>query len=267
MIVRAAAEADFAAIAEICRLDGQGPVNTGQDHRYLQHLIGYGRLLVATTPDGVVRGFAGALRVGAAAMLTDLFVHPDGQSGGTGAALLDGVLAGSPGRMTFSSHDPRAIALYTRAGMSARWPLLYLKGDPTRLGRAAVATPVSPERAGDWEQRWTGDDRTPTYRHWSIRGGDPLLIGDPAAPIAVAARSGPAVLAHVAVAPDADPAPTMLDAIATVGQPVDVYLPGPHPALPTLLRNGFTIGDFDLFMTSRPDRPGDITGAYEPGLY
>jgi len=267
MIARPAAGADFPAIADICRLEGQGPVDTGRDPEYLQHLMAYGRLLVAEDPAGTVQGFAAALPVGDAMMLADLFVRADGQSAGVGSTLLDAVLDGSPERMTFSSHDPRAIALYTRAGMTARWPLLYLNGDPARLGRAVTATPVSPERAGDWEQRWTGADRTATYRHWSARGGEPRLIGDPAAPVAVAARNGPGVLAHIVVAPGADPAGAVLDAVASAGQPLQLHLPGPHPALATLLRNGFVIGDFDLFMTSRPDRPADPTGAYEPGLY
>jgi hypothetical protein len=56
----------------------------------------------------------------------------------------------------------------------------------------------------------------------------------------------------------------VLAAAAGVEQPLRLYLPGPHPALATLLRNGFVIDDFDLFMTSRPT---DATGAYEPGLY
>jgi GNAT superfamily N-acetyltransferase len=252
VIARTAVDADFPAIAAI----------SPRSDQYLQHLMSYGRLLVAGDP---VLGFAGMLPVGGVAMLTDLFVDPDAQSAGTGSTLLDAVLDGWAERMTFSSQDPRAVSLYARAGMSARWPLFYLVGDASRLGREVTATPVPPERAGGWERRWTGVDRTPTYRMWSGQGAEPLLIGDPAAPVAVAAYSGPEVLPHVAVAPDATAGEAILDAVASAGGRVRLYLPGPHPAVEPLLRSGFHIDDFDLFMTTGPDTVA--TGAYEPGLY
>lgn len=262
MLVRPATDRDLDAIATVAAAHGHGPVDTGRDPAYINHLMAYGRVRVACDPAGLVYGFAAALPVGDTMMLADLFVAPDAQSAGAGAAMLSSVLDGSPARMTFSSHDPRAIALYTRAGMTARWALLYLVGPG---GTASGGSPVSAERAGDWESRWHGVDRTSTYRHWSVRGGDPVLIGDPAAPTAVAARNAPGVLAHVAVAPSAPAAEAVLDAVEATGA-TRLYLPSTHPALETLLRRRFTIEDFDLFMTSGREMPGGATGAYEPGL-
>ncbi len=72
--------------------------------------------------------------------LSDLFVDPSLQSSGAGRAILDRLLASaSPGvhRATMASSDPRAQALYARAGMAPRWPALYLsaRADATPLGR------------------------------------------------------------------------------------------------------------------------------------
>jgi GNAT superfamily N-acetyltransferase len=268
MIVRGAEVADFAAVAEISAAFGHGLVDTGRDPGYLHHILAYGRLDVAVRAAGQVIGFAAALPVGAAVMLSDLFVLPDSQSAGIGAALLDSVLGGSPERMTFASHDHRAIALYTRAGMTARWALVYLAGDPTGLSRRAPRTSsVDAETAADWERRWTGLDRTPTYQHWSARGGLPFLVGDPAAPVAVAARNDPHVLAHICVAPYAPPDEAILDTVAAAAAPVRLYLPSVHPALQRLLRHGFAIEDFDLFMATDRADPTGATGAYEPGLH
>ena len=55
------------------------------------HLLDVGRLVVAVD-DGAVVGFAGLLDHGRCVALSDLFVRPERQSQGIGAALLDEVL-------------------------------------------------------------------------------------------------------------------------------------------------------------------------------
>ena len=88
----------------------------GEPHPWLRHVLRTGTLLVAER-DGAVIGFAGIIERGELVFLTDLFVAPETQSHGVGAALLAAVLP-RDGRTlaTIGSSDPRALALYIRAG-------------------------------------------------------------------------------------------------------------------------------------------------------
>src|SRR6478609_3122555 len=94
------------------------PPPPGAPHPWLRHVLRTGTLLVAER-DGAIIGFAGVIARGELAFLTDLFVAPERQSHGTGAALLDAILP-RDGRAlaTIGSSDPRALALYIRAGMT-----------------------------------------------------------------------------------------------------------------------------------------------------
>lgn len=267
LTVRPADESDLADIAAIARSNGLSGEGSGADPAYVGHLLRNGRVVVASTSAGPV-GFAAAIRVGGTTMLADLFVDPRRQSAGAGAALLGYIFSPGGARMTFSSQDPRAIALYTRAGMSARWALLYLRSDPLRLIGDSPSAPVVPTEAHvatAWEHRWHGVDRSAEYRYWTS-AGRALLVGPPDAPHAVAVVTSDGVT-HAAVAPDADPRAAVLDIVrtATTGSCL-LHLPSTHPALADLLRQGFLIEDFDLFMTTDDEIPGRTTGVYDPGL-
>jgi len=255
--VRDATEDDLPGIADVSVASG---TDSGTDVEYLRHLMRDGKVAVAIA-NGRPLGFAAALLVGDVTMLADLFVRRDAQSAGVGRRLLDYVLAGSTDRMTCASHDPRAIALYTRAGMTARWALLYLSGPALRPG--GPTNPIPVEQAAAWEHRWTGADRKSSYRYWAADGGAALAVGTPDEPQAVAAV-GRRELRHLAVAPGADPTAAVRAALAA-SRAGRVFLPSVHPALASLLADSWRITDFDLYMTSVA-RTTEPTGVFHPGL-
>ena len=129
--VRAATEADAPAIARVAAATGQDEEWAGSDPAYLDWLLANGRLLVAVR-DGALAGFGATRRIGAGpaavSMLCDLFVHPDAHGLGIGQAVLARLWRDEPRRMTFSSLHAHALPLYTRFGVDAWWPLLYVAG-------------------------------------------------------------------------------------------------------------------------------------------
>jgi GNAT superfamily N-acetyltransferase len=74
--------------------------------------------------DGVVTGFTGTLPRGRLTHLGDLFIRSHAQSHGLGQALFRYALADAPSVITFASANPRAMALYLRAGLIPRCPLI-----------------------------------------------------------------------------------------------------------------------------------------------
>jgi GNAT superfamily N-acetyltransferase len=107
------------------------------------HEIAHSELWVATEA-GTVVGFAATVERGGTAFLAELFVRRDRRSNGIGAALLERCFddRGLP-RMTMSSPDPRALALYVSLGLEPRWPLFYLIGEPARSSGSASTTSTS----------------------------------------------------------------------------------------------------------------------------
>jgi GNAT superfamily N-acetyltransferase len=99
--------------------------------------------------DGHVIGMAESVRRGGFWGLSMLFVHPDFQSRGVGAALLDAALTfavGASQRMIQSSSDPRAMRRYFLAGL-AMHPTAELEGRPDR----GVIPPALPGREGEMQ--------------------------------------------------------------------------------------------------------------------
>jgi GNAT superfamily N-acetyltransferase len=148
MIVRSAQVGDIPAAAAILAANDEPmdwPDLPDLGWPYLEHLVARARTSVAVV-DAEVAGFAASVAVGRddVRFLTDLFVDPARQSRGTGRALLSAVLAGSAARMTFSSADQRALALYVRAGMRPWWPLLYLVIPAGALGEREPAVETGP---------------------------------------------------------------------------------------------------------------------------
>ncbi len=168
--VRAATEADAPAIASVAVATGQDEEWAGSDPAYLDWLLANGRLLVAIR-DGALAGFGATRRIGAGpaavSMLCDLFVHPDAHGLGIGQAVLARLWRDEPRRMTFSSLHAHALPLYTRFGVDAWWPLLYLAGPVVRCvtSRARWAHGVmSPARWAHGARRAAGRWRRLTRR-------------------------------------------------------------------------------------------------------
>lgn len=117
---------------------------------YLEHLVDRSRAVVAETHDAVA-GFGGSIAVGRdpVRFLTDLFVGPEHQERGVGAALLEALLDDAPGRMTFSSDDERALRGATgpvraagsnmpRSRPASTWPGSRTSSSMPRTGRSSA---------------------------------------------------------------------------------------------------------------------------------
>jgi GNAT superfamily N-acetyltransferase len=136
--VRPATAADLLAVHAIWYHDevaddpqppAKGPVLSGFTYE-----MGQGALRVAEDDTGRVIGFGGSVSWdgprGALTYLADLFIAPNAQSHGVGQALLRALPLRTGERCVHASVDPRAAALYIRAGMTPRWPNLWLVADP-----------------------------------------------------------------------------------------------------------------------------------------
>jgi GNAT superfamily N-acetyltransferase len=239
---------------------------------YFAHVLATGELHVAVRDDAVI-GFAGRIVRGSVAFLTDLFVHPAEQSHGTGALLLRAALPdeGSP-RCTYASSDPRALALYARAGLRPLRPTCSLRASTADL-RSLPASDVTLDAADPadpalarWDDESVGFVRPQERAYWyGACRAQPMWL-----------RRGDATLGYVFIQrysdgtvwyPDAwtlsplgvrDPAdalPGLLAAVAwarTRASRLRLFLPGPHPALALLLAAGFQITYIDTFCSSSP---------------
>src|SRR5438876_2630807 len=130
-IFRPAHEVDLRPMYEVFYqnevLDNPHPPPPGDTPFYMLHVLQTGTMYVAEQ-DGQVLAFAGAITRGNITFLTDLFVQPAQQSGQLGKTLLQAVLPqDNLVRCTVSSSDPRALALYIRAGMRPQWPHFALR--------------------------------------------------------------------------------------------------------------------------------------------
>jgi GNAT superfamily N-acetyltransferase len=242
--IRPVREADYTAIAKIA--DASDEV---AEPDYVAHIAITGSCLVAEL-DGEVVGYTAVHPVGEITMLADLFILPAHQGKGIGRLLLDHVFTGTgPDRMTCASADPRALPLYVRYGMVPRWPLLYMTGPVIGTEPADRVPPAEAARA---ELELTGTDRSSDYSYW---GGTGILVGHHGAGVA-----RPGQLIHFAAT--RDPELSLLAALAAVPDDpaspglVSLHLPGPHPALRTLLESGWRITDQDRFMSSREGLAG-----------
>src|SRR2546427_12012881 len=140
---RPANEAEFRSVYEVFYqnelLDNSHLPSPGDIPPYLSHVLHTGTLYVAEK-DGKILAFAGAITRGNVSFLTDLFVLPSYQSGQLGKTLLRSVLPQDDLiHCTMSSNDPRALALYIRAGMRPQWPHFAL-----RLEKPMYRMPFAP---------------------------------------------------------------------------------------------------------------------------
>jgi len=266
--VREAHPGDLPEIAAVASATGQDEEWAGADPAYVTHLMAYGRVLVGVSGGSVI-GF-GATRqlatdASSVSMLCDLFVAPKAHGSGCGRALLAELWAGAGARMTFSSLHAHALPLYTRFGLDAWWPLLYLRGRVDALTvpdgwLTAVSTPA--EVAG-LELAWTGADRSADHLAWAMRPAGASLLARRGGEVMAAGTTGGADdqygVIHLALAPaasDADAAAAVLAILAGL-EPSDgmarVCLPAPHPAVRALLAAGWRVVEFDLYMATEPD--------------
>ena len=266
--IRAATAADAPAIGQVAVATGQDEEWSGSDPAYVAWLLANGRLLVAVR-DGALAGFGATRRIGAGpaavSMLCDLFVHPDAHGLGIGQAVLAELWRDEPRRMTFSSLHPHALPLYTRFGVDAWWPLLYLAG-PVAALRAPDGWSVSvsgPAEVAAAELGWTGVDRAADHRAWAARPhGFPASVLRDGALVAAGTAAGDGDefgIVHLAIAPGVTD-DTARDAVLTLLASLDapdgramVCLPAPHPAVRPLLGAGWRVRDKDLYMASEPD--------------
>ena len=267
MRVRDAAHADLEAIARVAALTGQVEEWAGSDPAYVSHLLAHGRVVVAED-GGTITGFGASHRIGAGpaavTMLCDLFVDPQFQGRGTGQALLAALWDTGTPRMTFSSLHAHALPLYTRAGLDAWWPLLYLGGDVRALrgpdGWAVAA--ATPAEVAALEADWTGTFRVADHLAWAARpGGQPVLARRGTDTLAAGTVAGEAAeygIAHLALAPaarDGEAVDAVLAILASLDPPdgrARICLPAPHPAARELLTAGWHIDFIDVFMATRP---------------
>jgi GNAT superfamily N-acetyltransferase len=265
--VRPAADTDLAAIARVAKATGQVEEWSGSDPAYVGHLLAHGRVAVAEQ-DGAVTGFGASYRIGAGpaaiTMLCDLFVDPRFHGQGIGQALLAALWKADTPRMTFTSLHAHALPLYTRAGLDAWWPLLYLGGDVRALrgpdGWAVAA--ATPAEVAALEADWTGTFRVADHLAWAARpGGQPVLARHGPDTLAAGTVAGEAAeygIAHMALAPaarDGEAVDAVLAILASLDPPdgrARICLPAPHPASRELLMAGWHIDFIDVFMATRP---------------
>jgi hypothetical protein len=154
------------------------------------------------------------------------------------------------------------MALYVRSGMRPWWPMLYLSVDTARL--PALVGPLEVEQAdvaatASWVERWTGRDRDAAFRYFaSLPAATGFLVREGSEVAAVAwsrrERTGSGRwLEHVSIAPGADAIGATVAAFRAGGDGiVGGIVPGPHPALPSLLEAGARILDWDTFCATDP---------------
>ncbi|HET6876989.1 MAG TPA: GNAT family N-acetyltransferase [Jatrophihabitans sp.] len=266
--VRLADPDDVAGIRAVSRATGQPEIDSGADPRYVRALLEQGRVLVAACDDRIC-GW-GAVRAGALGeLLTDLFVAPENQGAGIGRTLLARLwpVAEAGGRLTFSSRHPHAQPLYLRSGLQPRWPLLYLAGRPGRLpAPQARARSVEAGQAAEAEHALVGASRGADYRYWSEGLGAQALVVEADGRLIAAGARLPGRLIHLGCAADASATDALFAALRTVpGTRATVCLPGPHPAVRTMLGAGWRAEDYDLAMTTA-DVTLPVTWAYSPAL-
>ena len=243
---------------------------------YLEHLVSRARVTVAEV-DGAIVGYGGSIGVRSddVRFVTDLYVQPSWHGRGVGQALLADILSGTREALTFSSANPHALPVYVRQGMRPWWPVLYLAGmlGPILPERIEVVA-SSVEETARLSTLWSGVDRTADFRHYAAlpeAAGFVILDEGNAAAICWAGRDHEdpgRFVYHATIGPDADPARTALAvwAAASGGGRLLAAVPGPHPALATLLEAGARIEDRDTFCATDPGLLDPARILPNPGL-
>jgi len=271
--IRPAVEAELQAVFEVFYqnelLDNPQLPLPGDVPPYLSHVLHTGTLYVAEE-NGRILGFAGAITRGNISFLTDLFVLPSSQSGKLGKTLLQTVLPqDNLIHCTLSSGDPRALALYIRAGMRPWGPHFALQLDkPTHTWPLArdieiIEADASDPALLDWDARACGRPRPEDLQFWVReeravpirfrRRGQIVSYGYARFGAEAHSNSQSCTLGPLGADTPEDATACVLAAIYWAMQrAVKIYIdvPGPHPCLTTLLERGFHIVSFDTFVST-----------------
>jgi GNAT superfamily N-acetyltransferase len=278
MDVRLATEADLPRVAQIwleAQLEEDDPQPVGKPEvpsLYVHELES--RELHVLERDGDVAAFGALLERGAVRFLADLFVARAWRSSGLGQRLLEHLLTGldrAGSRCTISSADPRALALYVRAGLRPLWPHLSLLADLSALGRLPGDDPLEVVQADPddpalvaWDTELSGRRRRQDLRYWvQRRGGLPLWflhLGEVVGYGFAQTRSDD-LLAHpdaITLGPIGARTPEQAEACAYAAVEwargraavARIAVTGPHPALGPLLAAGFRIGEVETFCST-----------------
>ncbi len=131
------------------------------------------------------------------------------------------------------------------------------------------------EATAGWSRTWTGVDRTVDFAHYAtLPDADGFAVRLDGAVAAVGwarrARTSPGRwIDHVSIAPDADSVAATIGAwhaAAPDGGRVTACVPGPHPAIATLLDGGIRIVDRDPWCASDPDLVDPVRLLPNPGF-
>lgn len=276
-LIRSARESDLEAIYDVWYQTDVAPETAAPPARgdvpaYLLHVLQTGTLLVAEQ-EGRVVAFAGAVTRAGITFLTDLFVHPHQQSADLGKALLQRALPFGLIHCTLSSSDPRALALYIRAGMAPQWPCFGLRLEQLSPSRQLASSDVEigevqpedlqtlmrldaqhsgryrPEDHAFWireEQAvplwFRREEHVAGYGYVRLRGGtlwhpDACAIG----PIGAGSVEDATACVLAAVRWAAERA-----------RVIRIEVPGSHSCLVPLLEQGFRLTYADTFVSSAP---------------
>ena len=272
-IFRPALETDLRSAYEVFYqnevLDSPHPPSPGDIPSYLRHVLQTGTIYVAEQDEKVL-AFAGAITRGNITFLTDLFVRPTHHSGQLGKTLLHSILPQDDRiHCTMSSSDPRALALYIRAGMRPQWPHFALRlekptpGMPLAPGMEIIEADPGDPALIRWDAQISGRLRPVDHLYWvreqravpmwfrlqgQIVGYGYIRLGagtlwDPQA----------CTLGPIGVSTPEDATACVLAAVNWALQKAEVLhieVPGPHPCLAILLERGFRITFVDTFVST-----------------
>ncbi len=247
---------------------------------HLRHLRESGRMVMATSDDGRPAGFGGIVERSGVTRLADLFIDPEHQGQGLGQALLHEMLDAKTVMTTSASADPRALPLYTRAGMQPLWPYHFVVGDPRRVTAPAMVSvePATSEELVAIDLAATGFDRAIDHEYYEVGcRAQPLRIVSGGDAIGFAYLEPPQpwapnrwILLTLAVLPGYESADAVRAALAYAGAQgsdrIFTGIPGPNPVLRSLLEVGFVIPEQDIFMATSPTLIDPLRHHYHPGF-
>ncbi len=259
--------------------DESDPPPPGIVPSYLKHELATGEMLVAER-DGHIIAFAALIVRSSIAYLAELFVRPAHQSTNIGKTLLHQIVPkGARICCTLSSSDPRALALYVRAGMRPQWPNIWLRTSTTRLGTLPPsAVEVVEAQPGDhelvrWDAAVSGRNRTVDHDYWIREGAVPLWFENGGSRVGygyVQLRGGTLwfpeaiTVGPVGTRKRADAQDCVCAAVEFArrrGEVIRLAVPGPHPGLGALLHAGFHIVDIETFVSTA------ATTFFDPACY
>lgn len=240
--------------------------------RIYYHEVETGDVWIADAAGKAV-GFVGLIIRSGIGFLSEFFVEPSHQSRGIGRSLLTRALsAGAERYCTLSSTDPRALALYVRAGLHPHWPHVLLTAVVNHAERVDPSGAcVREARPGDqgiveWDARISGRRRPEDHAFWRSgleavpvwvqRGGATIGYGYVRLGRSQAGEPPSVVIGPIGSEAPADAAACVAAAVAwgrAHGEVIHAAVPGLHPALPALLAAGFRITYVETYVASHAE--------------